>query len=61
MLNEMTEAERVMQIMRETNGQPEERERRLAILAREHNLCPGVVCKCSDPESTFCPRHGCKK
>ncbi len=56
-MNKKEEMEVVLQIMRETTSNPEERERRLSNLARDHSICPGVVCKCDDG-GKFCPRHG---
>lgn len=58
-MNADTEMAAVMEIVQETDGNPERREQRLKELYASANppICPGVACKC-DPGVKFCPRHG---
>lgn len=60
-MNADQERKNALKIMEETKDSPKERERRLAEFVRDNGICPGVVCKCHDPESKFCPRHGKKR
>lgn len=57
-MNASQERAEVLRIMKETEGNPTEREKRLKKLADNNSIAVGAVCKCDEPKRTFCPRHG---